>query len=494
MKKELFVELSMLIGATAAARAADLSQSPYVKAPPLESGLYDWTGIYLGANVGYGVARDQSTVGFPGFFGAPVPPPESVTQAPAGWLGGLQAGYNKQLGSLVLGIEGDWQWSGQRDSACVFTCDDESTVRIEQKPRDFGTVRGRLGYAAGSVLFYLTGGFAVGRVDANVALVRALERTVNAASFNHTLTGGTVGGGIEAALFGNWTGKVEYLYMDLGRVSDSFSTAIPGGTITTRVTSDIREHIVRAGLNYRFGGVGLASTETKPRAIAAALHSWSGFYVGANAGYGVGRDRTTFGRATALGSGLPETFTIAPGGAVGGGQLGYNWQFAQWLVGVETDLQAAHQVDEACVGACELTFNTGTTIQRTLGWFGTARGRLGYATGPALLYMTGGAAYGQVRTGITDLGGAGVVSSVNATHTKGGWTLGGGIEGAISGPWSAKLEYLYVDLGNVSDTFATPALFSPPLRTTTVAGGIHDHVFRAGVNYRFGADSIVAKY
>jgi outer membrane immunogenic protein len=210
-----------------------------------------------------------------------------------------------------------------------------------------------------------------------------------------------------------------------------------------------------------------------------------GFYVGANAGYGAAYDPATFGRATTAGTGLPETFTLAPGGWLGGGQIGYNWQLSQWVLGLETDIQGAGQVDGACVGACELTFDTGTTLERKLGWFGTTRGRLGYATGPALLYVTGGAAYGQVRTSITDLGGPGIVSTASATHTKGGWTLGSGIEGALSGPWSAKLEYLYMDLGNVSDTFATPAAFSP-LRTTTVSSSVHDHVFRAGLNYRFG--------
>ncbi|GLR88715.1 hypothetical protein GCM10007857_54280 [Bradyrhizobium iriomotense] len=324
--------------------------------------------------------------------------------------------------------------------------------------------------------------------------MRSLEGTANGASFRHSLTGGTVGGGIEAALFGNWTGKVEYLYMDLGSISDSFTTAIPFGTINTRVTSDIRDHVVRAGLNYRFGGTGVGASGAMPPAMTAPLANWTGFYVGASAGHGVGHDPASFSRATAAGAGLPETFTFAPGGWLGGGQIGYNWQLAQWVLGLETDIQGANQVDTACVGACELTFDTGTTLERKLRWFGTTRGRFGYAAGPALLYVTGGAAYGQVRTSITDLGGPGIVSTGRATHTKSGWTLGGGIEGAISGPWSAKLEYLYVDLGNVSDTFATPAAFGPPPRTTTVSSGVHDHVFRAGLNYRFGAEAVVAKY
>jgi len=484
--KRALVVLATIVAATTAAEAADLSRSSYVKAPRLDSAPYDWSGFYLGGNAGYGVGRDPSTVGFPGFFGAPVPPPESVTQGPSGWLGGLQAGYNKQFGSLVLGVEGDWQWSGQRDTACVFVCDTETTVNIEQRLRDFGTARGRVGYAAGSTLFYLTGGFALGRLDTNVGLVRALERTANAASFRHTLTGGAVGGGIETALFGNWTGKVEYLYMDLGGVSDSFITATPGGPITTRVASDIRDHIVRAGLNYRFGGTGIGNVDAGSRTVAAPLRDWTGFYVGANAGYGVGHDGASFNRATVLGTGFPEAFTLAPGGWLGGGQTGYNWQASQWVFGIETDIQGAGQVDTACVGSCELTFSTGTTLERKLNWFGTTRGRFGYAAGPALLYVTGGAAYGQVRTGITDLGGPGIVSTASTTHTKSGWTMGGGIEGFISGPWSAKLEYLYVDLGNVSDTFATPAAFSPPLRATTVSSSVHDHVFRAGLNYRFG--------
>jgi outer membrane immunogenic protein len=252
--------------------------------------------------------------------------------------------------------------------------------------------------------------------------------------------------------------------------------------------------MVRAGLNYRFGGAGPGMADAMPRAIAAPLHNWAGFYVGANVGYGVGHDPASFSRAAPVfGAGFPETFTFAPGGWLGGGQIGYNWQLTHWVLGLETDIQGANQVDTACVGACELTYDTGTMLERKLRWFGTTRGRLGYVVGPALMYVTAGAAYGQVRTNITDLGGPSIVSTASATHTKGGWTLGGGIEGAISGPWSAKLEYLYVDLGNVSDTFATPNGFSP-LLTTTVSSSVHDHVFRAGLNYRFGAEAVVAKY
>jgi outer membrane immunogenic protein len=104
------------------------------------------------------------------------------------------------------------------------------------------------------VLFYATGGLAYGQVDSHSPLV-------GATTANNINAGWTVGGGVEGAIGGNWTAKIEYLYVDLGRVSGTFTTgvaALGGGTLLSSFNSRITDNIVRAGVNYKFGGPGIA--------------------------------------------------------------------------------------------------------------------------------------------------------------------------------------------------------------------------------------------
>ena len=112
MKNLLLGAAAMLaLAASRSAGATDIPAPVYTKAPIVVTS-YDWAGIYLGANVGYGAGRNPGTVGLPGLFEGDLPP-ESSAQAPAGWLGGLEFGYNWQLGHVVLGLEADGQWAGQ---------------------------------------------------------------------------------------------------------------------------------------------------------------------------------------------------------------------------------------------------------------------------------------------------------------------------------------------------------------------------------------------
>jgi outer membrane immunogenic protein len=132
-------------------------------------------------------------------------------------------------------------------------------------------------------------------------------------------------------------------------------------------------------------------------------------------------------------------------------------------------------------------------MDQKIDWFGTVRARAGILASPrVLLYATGGLAYGDVRTSET-IGLAGF--GFSNTETRVGWTVGAGIEGAIGGNWTAKLEYLYLDLGRTSGTFLTtiPALGGGFL-ASNYSSRITDNVLRVGVNYRFGATPVVAKY
>jgi outer membrane immunogenic protein len=183
-----------------------------------------------------------------------------------------------------------------------------------------------------------------------------------------------------------------------------------------------------------------------------APYNWTGFYVGINGGGGWGRSNWD-----ALGTG---NFNVS-GGMVGG-TLGYNWQTGPVVFGLETDLDWSNvrgSTSTACATGCE-TKNT---------YLGTARGRIGYAFDRVLAYATGGLAYGDIKA---SRGGFGQDST-----TKAGWTLGGGMEVALVGPWSVKAEYLYADLGKLSCSAASCGV------PTDVK--FNENIVRAGVNYRF---------
>jgi outer membrane immunogenic protein len=175
-----------------------------------------------------------------------------------------------------------------------------------------------------------------------------------------------------------------------------------------------------------------------------------------------------------------------------------------WLFGLETDIQGSGEkgsINFVCVACANDGTNITSTVTQKLSWFGTARGRAGVLVTPSvLLYGTGGLAYGQLKTGGsitgTNIGGVPVtVAFPGTSSTRVGWTAGVGVEGKIAPNWTAKLEYLYMDLGSVSaGPIATTILV--PVRT---AGGVSyssrftDNILRAGINYQFGGP-VVAKY
>jgi outer membrane immunogenic protein len=178
----------------------------------------------------------------------------------------------------------------------------------------------------------------------------------------------------------------------------------------------------------------------KAPAYAAApfnAYNWNGFYVGVNLGY-------QWGKVT--------NWAASPGGVMGGGQAGYNWQFNQFVLGLEADLQGSAAND------------TFAAFKFSNPWFGTVRGRAGYAMNNVLIYLTGGLAYG---------GGRIEFAGISETQTHIGWTLGGGVEVGLTPNWSAKAEYLYVRLDDRSYVL------------TGVNNGLQSNVFRLGVNYRF---------
>jgi outer membrane immunogenic protein len=257
----------------------------------------------------------------------------------------------------------------------------------------------------------------------------------------------------------------------------------------------------------------IASSSTPALAADMALkapppapsYNWTGFYVGPNVGYGWGNSATdgTFGDPA-----TPFSSSQTMNGWLGGGQAGYNWQFNRnWVFGVEADIEATGQnsaADPSAATPCTApTYPTYTSscststgsLNEKLPWFGTARLRLGFL--PAnrwMLYATGGLAFGEVEststvstttTTTTLLSPASssltTVAAAATNTTRAGWTIGGGSEWILSGPWTAKLEYLYVDLGSVSNTWVGLG----PLSPINTSSHITDNILRVGVNYIF---------
>ena len=450
------------------ALGADMAvKAPLYKAPMAVP--YSWTGWYIGANAGYGVGQGQGRYA----FGPVAPGIETFNATPGGGFGGGQVGYNYQINSIVLGIESDIQGAGISDTrTCLLSCVGGTSAVIDQKLKWFGTTRARLGWATGPVLTYVTAGAAYGETETGVTTT--LGGTTSSSITSATKSGWTWGTGVEAALGGNWTAKAEYLYVDLG--SSAASNVIPAAFAATFSTKH-QEQIFRGGINYRFG--------PDQSAALRPTYNWAGLFVGGTLGYGIGRNDSTFVVPPAANA---EAFFLSPRGFDGGGIIGYNWQFGSWVVGLDADIQGSSGSGYlTCAAVCNGA--GATTIDQKLSWFGTVRGRLGYAIGPALFYATGGAAYGQVKESLTQTS-AGPTVGASFSHSQSGFVVGGGIENKLDffgllGPnWTTRTEYLYVDLGSVSDTFANPAVSGGAVQTLT--SNIHEHVWRTVVSYKFG--------
>jgi outer membrane immunogenic protein len=256
--------------------------------------------------------------------------------------------------------------------------------------------------------------------------------------------------------------------------------------------------------------------------VPVPVWSWTGFYIGGTAGgawldsnvtaSGTTVCNPTLGGCTAnqdsnaLAAGLPGNLSNKPVGFIGGGEIGYNWQYGQFVYGFETDISGASVSASSAfsssvtpVGFPGNTVNVSALVTDKLNYLGTVRARGGYLVTPSLLaYATGGFAYGGVSASgalAEQVGGPcfcgpspSVGWSIDSTRT--GWTVGGGLEWMFAPNWTVKGEYLYYDLG--SSTYSFPSLvqtngagvpfFGANAATTFDFKG---SIARAGVNYKF---------
>lgn len=248
----------------------------------------------------------------------------------------------------------------------------------------------------------------------------------------------------------------------------------------------------------------MAARYTKAPIVAPApVFSWTGFYIGGSAGGHWGEDRLTTttapanfvtGVATALDA--ASGTALRPQGWIAGVQGGYNWQVNQFVVGIEADASWLDGTSSRAVVFGPLgpgpagTFMT-DSVKAT--FLATVRGRAGVAFDRGLIYVTGGAAFGELKT--TDTFGfpAAFLDATSATTHRTGWTVGAGTEYAFTNNWSVKAEYLYVDLGTVNIGLACTAAPCVAVNDSVVHHRYTENIGRIGLNYRFGGP-VVAKY
>jgi outer membrane immunogenic protein len=226
--------------------------------------------------------------------------------------------------------------------------------------------------------------------------------------------------------------------------------------------------LIAVALLTSTAGVPAADLPTAPPAYGAPgpvlmpLHNWTGFYVGAQVGYGWGQSS---GTQNADGTFFPVVpYSIDPAGVLAGGHVGFDYQTNTLVVGAEADIEASNLNGSTAISAFDQTYFFNVKAET----LASVRGRVGWAQDRLMLYGTGGVAWGYVTTPPLD--------ALNGWRT--GWTAGAGAEYALPRNWSAKIEYRYTDLGRASS-------FDPSLNSTD-DNKLSFHAVRLGVSRKFG--------
>ena len=481
------------LGLTSAAVAADMP----VKAQVIPQALYNWTGFYAGVQAGYGGGmKDWGGINFPA----------------SGAFGGGQIGFNRQVGSLVFGLEAE-AFSGmkgsQSENISIPFSVSNFTATIASKIDAVESAALRLGVAVDRWLVYGKGGLAWAQERHSQQQISTITGIAGAQTANisgyEQRRGWMAGVGAEYAFLGNWSVKAEYEYLDF----TNHNGVIESGTLTSfaGVTTPIstqppgvkiieRLHVAKVGLNYNFGP--RLQPDIAPVRTSRS-YDWTGLYVGVE---GAG----SWGHAKWTGFDPFDGYDIA--GGFGGGVVGVRVQPSTVVAGVEAEWMGGR----ATGGRNDVTSVTvgGTSTQTLATRFdqiGMATMQFGFVpTDRLLVYAKGGAAVAHAThtNNFSFIGSPGVTSSIflnegDVWHSGG--VVGVGAEYAFFGNWSAKLEYDYIrfadqqaflpgtitEISPVLGTGTTSLPNSALLRTSL-------QLIKLGINYRFGPDVIRAKF
>jgi len=201
------------------------------------------------------------------------------------------------------------------------------------------------------------------------------------------------------------------------------------------------------------------------------VYNWSGVYLGINGGWGFGTAKWTIPVQPAFPTGSSGDFN--DNGGVVGGTAGVNWQTGGFVFGAEGDWDYS----AINTGTTATICNISGTCQTGNNWLATFRGRAGYAADRVLFYGTAGGAFANMQT---------VFNGVTTTHEQAGWTAGAGIEWAFAENWTAKVEYLFVDIGSGSvNCVATVCTAANLGNAIPISASLTENIVRAGINFKF---------
>ena len=436
----------MLMASANVALADGRDAAVSVKDAPISASA-SWSGPYIGLHAGYGFTK------FGGAYDEIGDHSRNLQDPPvSGFLGGVHSGWNWRAGGWVYGFEADYTAANQGYS---FIDDDGDT----QKGRisSLASLRGRLGIASGQTMVYVTGGLALGR-----ASFEAIETFAGRGKRTVTAAGGVIGGGIEWMIAPNVSFRGEYLRYLFNKKADITSLT---GDSDTQDRFEFRDNsVLRVGLNMMLGG-----RQAEHHASVTPAANWAGPYLGVHGGYGFTKLGGTYDEIGDLPSNLQDQKL---NGFVGGVQGGWNWTSGALVLGVEGDYSASNQRFSFIDADADNQKGRISTLA-------SIRARAGLSTGNAMVYVTGGLAYGRasfeaiespVDRGKRDVSAVGTV-------------LGGGIEWMVAPNVSMRGEYLHYRFNKKADITALTGDSDPQDRLEFR----DNNVIRFGVNVRLPA-------
>jgi opacity protein-like surface antigen len=458
MKKLLLGAVGVL-GLAGSAVAAGQPARGYANAPAPADVAYNWTGFYAGLHAGYGLGGTEwQTMNIQG----------------DGALGGVQFGYNQQIGNLLLGIEGDVSFSGIKGGRTINALN-QVVFSQGSSINWLSTVTGRVGFANGRWLAYAKGGAAWANEDHTYDVTLLIPPGGKIALTGHEIRPGwVIGAGMEYALAGNWSVRGEYNFINFpDHGFDLNGTNTTGALVATDASTRQTLHLLKLGVNYQFGAPD-AAKPIAPLYYAPTGFNWTGLYVGAQAGAGSNsiawRDYDPSGKFSTT-------------GGFGGGQIGADVQLGVMVFGVEAEIAGGN------IGGSRRFMQDliAVDLKTRTDWLATATARIGMVTNDRwLTYVKGGiaAAHDQHSLSLAmdplsaDLAGSRI-------HT--GFVIGAGVEYAFASNWSAKLEYNYVELGSdkavLEGNINVPPMAGPYYLSSTIEQTMQ--IAKIGVNYRF---------
>ncbi len=387
-------------------------------------------GISGGGGFGHSNQTDLGGPGLGGGGGGGGPAGDGSYSVSGGLIGGT-IGYNWQSGRWVYGFEGDYSWAdiSGRSDACGLSAGNPHGCGT--KLSSLGTLRGRVGYAAGATgnwLLYATGGLAVGEVGAWDALMPA--------SGSMLRPGWTVGAGVETVIAPRWSVKVEYLYVDLGKAQlFDIQPAIPE-------TVSFNANIIRAGINYKLpaGTAPVASFSGEP------ARYWTGFYIGGHVGGSSAGSNWAFQQdnwwTNGGTGGIPFSTET---NWLGGVQGGFNYQLGSVVAGVEGTWSGLNHKKTVVSPYYPDSDIETTKISNIF----TIAGRLGVTWDRVLFYGKGGWAGGEVELSAAST--AGGPSAWNpGSKFRSGVIVGAGFDYMLTQNFILGIEYNHIDLGRAN--------------------------------------------